>query len=696
VPPGDPLPGKPYPLGATPTPQGTNFAVWARDATRLELCLFDRAEDARPSRVIALEPQGHRSYHYWHALVPGVGPGQRYGLRAYGPFDPSRGLRFDPEKLLLDPYGVAVDVPPTYDRAAAARRGDNAGTAMKSVVADLSRYDWEGDAPPRRSFSRTVVYEAHVRGFTAHESSGLAAERRGTFAGLVEKLPHLVDLGVTALELLPVFAFDPQDAPPGRTNHWGYSPVSLFAPHAPYATGGDPLRALDELRDLVKACHRAGLEVILDVVYNHTAEGDERGPTLSYRGLDNRAYYLLGQDWASYANFTGCGNTLKAHHPVVRRLILDSLRHWVRELHVDGFRFDLASILSRDQTGTPLHDAPIVWEIESEPLLAGTKLIAEAWDAAGMYQVGRWVGDAWKEWNGRFRDDVRDFLRGEPGGVSRFANRLFASPDLYQSEGREPEQSVNFVTCHDGFTLNDLVSYGRKHNEENGEGNRDGADDNRSWNCGVEGPSDDPAVERLRERQVKNFLAVTLLSAGVPMITMGDEFRRTQRGNNNAWCQDGELSWMDWRLAARHPGLLRFVKELIALRRAEAPLADGSTTLQETFARWKVEWHGVTLGAPDWSEGSRSLAVGFTSREGGARLHAIFNAFWEPLGFELPPAKRGWRLLVDTALPSPHDVPGWDGGALAPGPTYRAEARSVVLLGTGLAPGPTGADPSRA
>ncbi|HEY6106811.1 MAG TPA: alpha-amylase family glycosyl hydrolase, partial [Anaeromyxobacteraceae bacterium] len=398
--------GRPFPLGATPSAEGVNFSVWARDAAAVELCLFDRAGDARPSRVLRLERPANRSYHYWHALVPGLRPGQLYGWRASGPFDPARGLRFDAQKLLLDPYGRAVAVPASYDRQAACRPGDNAGAAMKSAVADLSLYDWEGDAPLRRPFSRSVIYELHVRGFTRHPSSGVAEARRGSYAGLAEKIPHLVELGVTAVELLPVFQFDAQDAPAGRVNYWGYSPVGFFAPHAAYGAAGDPLGALDEFRDMVKALHRAGIEVILDVVYNHTAEGDERGPTLSFRGLDNRAYYILDRDWSGYANYTGCGNTLKAHHPMVRRLILDSLRFWAGEMHVDGFRFDLASILARDESGQPLKSPPIVWEIESEPLLADAKLIAEAWDAAGLYQVGQWVGDAWKEWNGRFRDDV--------------------------------------------------------------------------------------------------------------------------------------------------------------------------------------------------------------------------------------------------------------------------------------------------
>ena len=676
-----PEPGRPHPLGATPGPGGVNFSVWSRHASRVELVLFDRA-GGRPSRVLPLDPARHRTYHYWHAFVPGLAPGQLYGWRAHGPFDPARGHRFDGEKLLLDPYGRAVAVPPGYDRAAAGRPGDDAATAMKSVVADLSRYDWEGDAPLRRPFSRTVIYELHVRGFTRHPSSGVAEARRGTYAGLVERIPHLLDLGVTAVELLPVFAFDPQDAPAGRTNYWGYAPVSFFAPHPGYAAAPGPLGALDEFRDMVKALHRAGLEVILDVVYNHTAEGNEEGPTFSFRGLDNFAYYLLDQDWSRYANYSGCGNTLKAQHPTTRRLILDSLRYWVAEMHVDGFRFDLASVLSRDEAGQPQGNPPIVWEIESDPLLAGTKLIAEAWDAAGLYQVGRWVGDAWREWNGRFRDDVRSFLKGDSGTVGRFASRLFASPDIYLADAREPDQAVNFVTCHDGFTLNDLVSYQRKHNEANGQGNRDGGDDDRAWNCGVEGPSDDPAVEALRARQVRNFLAVTLLSTGVPMIAMGDEARRTQGGNNNAYCQDGELSWLDWRLVERHAGLRRFVRTLVGLRHAFDPTAEeDEVSLSEFLERSHVQWHGVRLGAPDWGPESRSLAVGFQALDGSVRIHCLFNAFWEALPFELPPAESGWRLLVDTGVPAPGDASDWDAAPTVEGRSYLAQARSVVVLG---------------
>jgi glycogen operon protein len=677
-----PEPGRPFPLGAMPTPEGVNFSVWARHATRVELVLFDAA-DRDPSRVLALDPAVHRTYHYWHAFVPGARPGQLYGWRAQGPFDPPRGHRFDGQKLLLDPYARAVVIPPGWDRAAASRPGDNAATAMKSAVAHRRRYDWEGDAPLRRPFSRTLIYELHVRGFTRHPSSGVSPDRRGTYAGLVEKIPYLVDLGVTAVELLPVFAFDPQDAPPGRRNYWGYAPVSFFAPHPAYAAAGDPLGPLDEFRDMVKALHRAGLEVILDVVFNHTAEGDETGPTLSFRGLDNFAYYLLDRDWSRYANYSGCGNTLKASHPVMRRLILDSLRYWVSEMHVDGFRFDLASVLSRDESGQAQRSPPIVWEIESDPLLAGTKLIAEAWDAAGLYQVGAWVGDAWKEWNGRFRDDVRSFLKGDPGMVGRFASRLFGSPDIYGAEEREPEQGVNFVTCHDGFTLQDLVSYQGKHNQANGEGNRDGSEDNRSWNCGAEGPSDDPAVEALRARQVRNFITVTLLSAGVPMLSMGDEVRRTQGGNNNAFCQDNETSWLDWSLALRSADLLRFTRAAVALRHAFDPSEPpGGLSLSEFLERSQVRWHGVRLGEPDWSEPSHSLAVEFSALDGSVRLHCIFNAFWEALAFELPAAEGGWRLLVDTALPPPDDAREWSTALPVEGRSYLAQPRSVVVLGT--------------
>ena len=678
------------PLGATPDRKGTNFSVFSRHATGVELLLFDRADDAKAARTIRLDVAGNRTYHYWHAFAPGVAAGQIYGYRVEGPAEPSAGLRFDPAKVLLDPYGRAVAVPERYDREAASAAGDTTATSMKSVVVDPSDYDWEGDAPLRTPSARTIVYEMHVRGFTRHPSSGVDEKRRGTYAGLVEKIPYLQGLGVTAVELLPVFQFDPFDCPPGKINYWGYAPVSFFAPHRAYSARQDPLGPVDEFRDMVKALHRAGIEVILDVVFNHTAEGDERGPTVCFRGLDNPTYYILEADRRGYANYTGTGNTLNANHPIVRRLIVDSLRHWVAEMHVDGFRFDLASILARDESGGPMLDPPVLWDIESDPVLAGTKLIAEAWDAGGLYQVGSFIGDSWKEWNGRFRDDVRSFFRGEPGSVGRVADRLVGSPQIYGYEEREAEQSVNFVTCHDGFTVNDLVSYDRKHNEDNGEGNRDGADDNRSWNCGVEGPTDDPAIETLRNRQVKNFLAVTLLSLGMPMVSMGDEVRRTQRGNNNAYCQDNEISWFDWALVDRHADVLRFVSLLNAQRVTRSIGHERRrVSLNQMIREATKSWHGVKVGQPDWSEHSHSVAVSAVLSEQETEVYLILNAYWEPLDFELPAAAgpgRPWRRWIDTSHASPQDIGPWHEGPACLDPVYRTGPRSVVVLVRGLVP----------
>jgi isoamylase len=678
-------PGHSFPLGATVYPEGVNFSVFSKGAAGVELLLFGEMDSPRPDRVIGLDPRQHRTYHYWHVFVPGLKAGQIYGYRVMGPWAPDRGARFDPEKVLLDPYGRAVAVPPGYRRDLASGPGENTAQAMKSVVADFSRYDWEGDQPLQHPFAQTIIYELHVGGFTRHPSSGVPPEKRGTFAGLMEKIPYLADLGVTAVELLPVFQFDVQDCPPGLFNYWGYSPISFFAPHQGYGSRKDPLAVLDEFRDLVKALHRAGIEVILDVVFNHTAEGNHLGPTLCFRGLANEVYYLLEPDRALYGDYSGCGNTLNANQSIVRRLIVDSLRYWVAEMHVDGFRFDLASILSRDQKGQPLENPPVLWDIESEPVLAGTKLIAEAWDAAGLYQVGRFVGDTWKEWNGRFRDDIRAFLKGDPDTVPPLAQRLLASPDLYGHKERELEQSINFVTCHDGFTLNDLVSYNHKHNEANGEENRDGSDHNLSWNCGAEGPTDDPEVESRRNRQVKNFLALTLLSFGTPMLLMGDEVRRSQQGNNNAYGQDNDISWFDWTLVDRHRDVHRFVKELIRLRlHFDKASLEQDLTLSQFLAKARYDWHGVKLHQPDWGPDSHSLAVTAVSLTGARVFHLICNIYWEALNFQLPRltdgAAGGWRRLMDTALPSPGDMCEEGEAVLVDETTYLAQPRSVVLL----------------
>jgi isoamylase len=679
--------GRSHPLGATPVSGGVNFSFFSRSASGIDLLFFDHEDDGRPSRVVPIDPIAHRTYHYWHIFVPDVKAGQIYGLRVDGPFDPMRGFRSDSSKLLLDPYGRAVVVPRNYSRDAARFKGDNTATAMKSVVVDSDTYGWEGDKPPRHPSSRTIIYEMHVRGFTAHPSSGLPDTTRGTYAGLIQKIPYLKQLGVTAVELLPVFQFDAQDAPRGLRNYWGYAPVSFFAPHQAYSSRQDPLEALDEFRDMVKALHRAGLEVILDVVFNHTAEGGTDGPTQCFRGLDNATYYILEADRSQYSNFSGTGNTLNANHPTVRRLIIDSLRYWVEEMHVDGFRFDLASILARDSSGCVLSNPPVLWDIESDPVLAGTKMIAEAWDAAGLYQVGSFLGDSWKEWNGRFRDDSRDFFRGAEGSVGRIADRFLGSPSIYGHEEREAEQSVNFVTCHDGFTLNDLVSYNHKHNEENGESNRDGADDNRSWNCGVEGPTSDPDVEKLRNRQVKNFLTLNMLSLGVPMILMGDEARRTQHGNNNAYCQDDETSWFDWTQLLRHADVHRFVTLLISRRLMRSVEHEQCrVSLNQLLQRAKHAWHGVKLCEPDWSPTSKSLAFQAELPRHGLSLYMILNAYWGPLDFELPPIdnpRHPWRRWIDTSLEPPHEIVEWNAAAPMSVPKYRAGPRSVVVLGAG-------------
>ncbi len=673
--------GRSSPQGATVVDGGVNFSLFSRLATGVDLLLFDREDDHKPGRIIRI-PATNRTYHYWHLFVPGVTAGQIYGYRVQGPSTPESGLRFDATKVLLDPYGRGVVVPKNYSRAAASREGDNAAGAMKSVVVDPSTYDWDGDVPLKLPCARTIIYETHVRGFTRNPNSGVGEKTRGTYAGLIEKIPYLKELGITAVELLPVFQFDAQDAPAGKLNYWGYAPISFFAPHQAYSSRQDPVGPVNEFRDMVKALHRAGIEVVLDVVFNHTAEGDERGPTLCFRGIDNPIYYILEDGGSRYSNYTGCGNTLNSNDPIVRRLIVSSLRYWVEEMHVDGFRFDLASILSRDAKGFPLPAPPVLWDIESDPALAGTKLLAEAWDAAGLYQVGSFVGDAWREWNGRFRDNVRDFFRGEPGYLCHLADRMVGSPAMYSHKQREAEQSVNFVTCHDGFTLNDLVSYHEKHNEANGEANRDGANDNRSWNCGVEGPSDDPAVEKLRNRQMKNFLTVTMLSLGMPMIVMGDEVRRTQRGNNNAYCQDNEISWFDWGLLSRHADLHRFVKLLIARRLLrDVEHEEQRVSISAMLAQATMAWHGVKLNEPDWSDHSRSVALSADLRREGLQFYLILNAFWEPLEFDLPILESGtWRRWIDSSLDSPCDIVPWETAPPVQGHKYLVADRSVVML----------------
>ncbi len=676
----DLLPGRAAPLGATVYPDGVNFSLYSFHSTAVELLLFDAPDASIPSEVIVLSPEENRTVYYWHIFVRGLQAGQLYAYRVFGPYEPERGLRFDGSKVLIDPYARAVVYDEHYDREAARRPGDNCLHAMKSVVVDNSTYDWEGDTPIEDQFSSLIIYELHVRGFTCHESSGVAPERRGTYAGLIEKIPYLQELGVTAVELMPVQQFDPQDAPPPLPNYWGYQPIALFAPHREYSSRRDVLGPVDEFRDMVKALHRAGINVILDVVFNHTAEGNHVGPTLSFRGIDNPTYYILETDRRYYANYSGTGNTFNGNQSVVRRLIIDCLRYWVEAMHVDGFRFDLASVLSRDEHGQPLSDPPILWEIETDPVLARTKIIAEAWDAAGLYQVGSFVGNRWAEWNGKYRDDVRRFVRSDEGMVSSLSSYISGSPSIYTQSGRDPRRSINFVTAHDGFTLNDLVSYNEKHNEANNEGNRDGSNENFSWNCGVEGPSTDSAVEALRERQIRNFLTILMVSQGTPMLVMGDEVRRTQFGNNNPYCQDNAISWFNWDLTHQHADLLRFVRELFRFHRQHDVFR--ARRFWTDPGGPEITWHGVRLGHPDWSQHSHSLAFELHYPAANEHLHVLINAYWEPLAFELlrAPAHKSWLRVVDTALPAPDDI--CSSGVMIDQTqrTYHVQARSTVIL----------------
>lgn len=685
-------------MGATVQEDGVNFSLFSKHATSVQLLLFDRPDDSTPSHIFGLDPTINRTFYYWHTFIKGIGHGQIYAYRVDGPYRPEEGLRFNKLKLLLDPHTKSVACGPHWSRADAYGFGDNMTTAMKNVVIDTSDYDWEGDEPLGRPMDETVIYEMHVGGFTRHPSSGVA--NRGTYAGIVEKIPYLRDLGITAVELLPVQQFDAQDVgapygPGGQrlTNYWGYAPVSFFAPHHAYCVSPDPADSVREFRDMVRALHRAGIEVILDVVFNHTAEGDESGPTIGFKALENRAYYMLQPDRRLYSNFSGTGNTINSNHSVVRRLIIDCLHYWVQEMHVDGFRFDLASVMSRDEAGQPMMNPPIVWSIESDPVLANTKIIAEAWDAAGLYQVGEFTGERWAEWNGRYRDEVRRFVKGDWGMVRDLACRLTGSTDLVPEEEQSTYQSINFIACHDGFTLNDLVSYDEKHNAANGEDNRDGHNANFSWNYGVEGPTDDLAIERLRQKQIKNFLTILFVSQGTPMLWSGDEMRRTQYGNNNAYCLDNETNWLDWRLLEHHAGIYRFCRGLIHLRRAHPTLhrkrvlacPPGITSDDQ------IKWHGLLVGQPDWGDASRSLAFTLGGVEGDAAFHVILNAYWEDLRLELPtpPHKETWLRVVDTSLDPPHDLA--EPGAEVPlrEGFYHVGPRSAVVLMSGTDEMPT-------
>lgn len=653
--------GAPLPLGATRRGRGVNFAVFSRHATGARLDFFDHVEDARPSRTVIFDPVRNKTGDIWHVWLEDIQPGQLYAFRFTGPYDPHAGHRFNPDKLLIDPYATAiVSVPDRdflpalgFDPSSPAKdltpsTEDNAAAAPKCVICHRD-FDWQGDQPLLHSWESTVIYELHVRGYTIHPSSETSFP--GTYRALAEKISYLKELGITAVELMPVQEFNehqltrvnPQTGARLR-NFWGYDPVCFSAPKSSYATVQETGAQVLEFREMVRTFHQAGIEVILDVVFNHTAEGNELGPTLSFRGIDNSIYYWLDDDKRYYRDFTGTGQTINAAHPVVRDMILDSLRYWVMEMHVDGFRFDLASVLGRDRRGHVLADSPLLERIAEDPILRDTKLIAEAWDAGGAYQVGSFSERRWAEWNGHFRDDVRRFWRGDDGMIGAFASRIAGSSDLYCNSGKGPESSINFVTCHDGFTLHDLVSYAQKHNYANGESDRDGAPENFSANYGVEGHSDDAAIEAVRVRQIKNFLLTMAISRGVPMLMAGDEFRRTQGGNNNAYCQDNETSWVDWSLLARNRGIFEFARAALAFRRQHPVLRR-----EAFYTADEITWFKPDGRSPDWFDARQKCLACWIHARGSTDLYLMCNAETHDVTFTLPPTGRGWSIAMDTA-----------------------------------------------
>lgn len=679
--------GNPHPLGATPDGNGVNFSLFSEHATSVELLLFEQHDDLEPFQIIVLDPLLHKAYNFWHVYVKGLTSGTHYAYRVDGPRDLNTGNRFDRHKVLIDPYAKG-NTKTLWRRVDACLPGDNLASSMRSVVIDCNDYDWEGDRLLNRPTEDLIIYEMHVGGFTKSPTSGV--RHPGTFAGIVEKIPYLQSLGITAIELMPIFDFD--DTEPLRivdgqplVNYWGYSTMSYFAPHAGYCVTPKAGSHVREFRDLVKALHKVGISVILDVVFNHTDEGNHQGPMFSFKGIDNQIYYyLVSGDRQYYYDYTGCGNTFNCNHPVGEKFILDCLRYWVSEMHVDGFRFDEGSVLSRGEDGKPLEHPPVIWAVELDDVLAQAKVIAEAWDAAGLYQIGYFPGYRWAEWNGRYRDDIRRFVKGTPGIVGSIASRLAGSADLYQSRGHLPINSINFITAHDGFTLNDLVCYNDKHNGDNGENNQDGIDDNLSWNCGAEGITRDPWIEDLRNRQIKNFAVLLLVSQGVPMMVMGDEVRRTQQGNNNAYCQDNEISWFDWSLIPKNSGMLRFWQTAIARRKHFKELLRPRyfTGITNDRGLPDIAWHGTKLNSPGWHDpNARSLAFTLAGFDGDPDVHVMINLYWENLEFELPNI-RGyrWYRSVDTALPSPQDIVELGQEVLVSGDTYLVTARSIVIL----------------
>jgi glycogen operon protein len=683
--------GRALPFGAFVLPGGAvNFSIFSRHATGCTLVLFRRG--AREPFAELPFPARYRIGNVYAMTVFGLDREEtEYGYRFDGPDQPKFGHRFDRSKILLDPYAKLI-----RGRDEWGREPDHSDPYQHRAGLVFDDFDWAEDHPLQLPLEDLVIYEMHVRGFTAHESSGIHS--KGTFAGVVEKIPHLKKLGINCVELMPVFEFDEfENSRPGPTggrlmNYWGYSTVGFFAPKAGYARTGAWGMQADEFKTMVQQLHRHGIEVMLDVVFNHTAEGNEHGPTISFRGIDNQTYYMLTPD-GGYLNFSGCGNTVNCNNPVVRGMVLDCLRYWASEYHIDGFRFDLASILGRDPWGAPMSNPPLIEQLAFDPILANCKLIAEAWDPGGLYQVGSFPAyGRWAEWNGKFRDTARRFLKGQDGTVGDMAQRLQGSPDLYAAARRGAAVSINFITAHDGFTLRDLVSYNEKHNVANGENNRDGANDNDSWNCGVEGPTDDPAIQTLRTRQIKNALAMLFVSRGTPMLCMGDELGRTQHGNNNTYCHDSPLSWVDWTCVESQAEIFRFASLCIAFRQAHPVLRGHGHFQNRDFAGSglpDISWHGTKAWHADWSESSRVIAFllcGHHAKDGSMRdqsIYVAFNMHWEKQEFSLPSPHQNthWHVFANTGAASPHDI--WEPGSeplLTDQHKILLESRSTLIL----------------
>ncbi len=659
-------PGSPQPYGATFQEGGVNFSIQSRHANAVELLLFHTADCLEPFQIIKLDKSKNFTFFSWHIFIRHLPAGTWYCWRVDGPSDTKHsGLRFDREKHLVDPWARAVS-DKLWKRQAACDAGDNGAHAMRAVVLNES-YDWEGDKPLAIRSEKVIIYELHVGGFTRHPSSDVT--HPGTFLGLIEKIPYLQELGITHVELLPVMAFDEQDVPEhtserGLHNYWGYSTHSFFSPHPGYCTAPDQGTHQQEFRDLVKALHKAGIGVVMDVVFNHTSESGAGGPIINFKGMMGNSFYLIDKfDKSIFHDYTGCGNTVNSNHPLVSRFIISCLEYWVREMHVDGFRFDLASALSRGEDGAVLQDPPIIWGIELSEHLAKTKLIAEAWDATGLYQVGSFPGYRWAEWNGVYRDVIRKFVKGDRGMIREVATRICGSSDLYQHQDRLPISSINFVTCHDGFTLNDMFSYNEKHNEANGEDSRDGCNHNLSYNLGAEGPTDDPEINAIRRRQIKNVFAILLISEGVPMLLAGDEFMHTQQGNNNCYCQDNELSWLNWNLTETNADILRFVQQMIQLRKRHSSLMRRhffNGELVEGRDIPDICWHTANLQAPiNWDDhDSQFLACTVAAKDQKeSDLYIAMNMSVDPVTIELPQIKdKLWSRSVDTAQSSEKDI----------------------------------------